>query len=76
MDENLQRALEEFEQLVRDEDIDSFYIYIDKKSLLLKAKNKVVEQEVFVSKDMLQTLYNFFGSLKCIECYSYDYTSL
>lgn len=76
MADRIARALEEFEALVRDGKIATFWVTVRKDGLWFEASQKGLNQKVPLAADMFDSLATFFYGVGKIEYNSHDYESL
>ncbi|GAB3528575.1 hypothetical protein GCM10027443_06680 [Pontibacter brevis] len=73
---NITRALEEFETLVKDGKLSSFWVSFRNNGLCLQGCQSGLEQLVPLEPDMYESLHTFFYDAGRIAYNSHDYTNL
>lgn len=76
MTNSITRALEEFEVMVKDGDVASFWVTVRSHGLWIQAAQNAVERMVPLEQDMFNSLNTFFYGVDKIEYNSHDYTNL
>lgn len=76
MENNITRALEDFETLVQEGEIVSFWVCVRSQALWIQATQSSLERLVPLEQDMFQSLSTFFYGVDRIEYLSHDYTNL
>lgn len=73
---SITRALEEFETLVSEGEIASFWVSVRSQGLWIQATHNSVERLVPLEQDMFHSLGTFFYGVDRIDYRSQDYTNL